>query len=79
MVLPSFAFAASRDPLDRHTLNAVACGISSRKNARSLDPLPAAMQERSISKSSVSRRYGTRSTNPCFVSFLIGDAAFFIT
>jgi len=57
MVLPSFAFAASRDPLDRHTLNAVACGISSRKNARSLDPLPGGMQERSTSKSSVSRRY----------------------
>jgi transposase-like protein len=57
MVLPSFAFAASRDPLDRHTLNAVACGISSRKNARSLDPLPDTMQERSSSKSSVSRRY----------------------
>ncbi len=36
--LPSFAFAASRDPLDRYTLNAVACGISSRKYARSLDP-----------------------------------------
>ena len=34
MALPSFAFAASQDPLDRHTLNAVACGISSRKNAR---------------------------------------------
>ncbi len=26
MELPSFAFAASRDPLDRHTVNAVACG-----------------------------------------------------
>ena len=35
----------------------MACGISSRKNARSLDPLPDAMQERSTSKSSVSRRY----------------------
>ncbi len=57
MVLPSFAFAASRDPLDRHTLNAVACGISSRKNARSLDPLRDGMQQRSTSKSSVSRRY----------------------
>jgi hypothetical protein len=26
--LPSFAFASRRDPLDRHALNAVACGIS---------------------------------------------------
>ncbi len=62
MALPSFAFAASRDPLDRHTLNAVACGISNRKNARSLDPLPGAMQERSTSKSSVSRRYVAMTT-----------------
>ncbi len=62
MMLPSFAFAASRDPLNRHTLNAVACGISSRKNARSLDPLPDGMQERSTSKSSVSRRYVAMTT-----------------
>jgi putative transposase len=55
--LPSFAFAAKRDPLDRHTLNAVACGISSRKYARSLDPLPIEIEDRSTSKSSVSRRY----------------------
>jgi transposase-like protein len=57
MSLPSFAFAASRDPLDRHTLNAVACGISSRKYARSLDPLPDEIEDGSTSKSSVSRRY----------------------
>lgn len=55
--LPSFAFATSRDPMDRHTLNAVACGISNRKYARSLDRLPESIEERSTSKSSVSRRY----------------------
>jgi transposase-like protein len=55
--LPSFAFAASRDPIDRHTLNAVACGISNRKYARSLDRLPESIEERSTSKSAVSRRY----------------------
>ena len=60
--LPSFAFAANRDPLDRHTLNAVACGISSRKYARSLDPLPAELEDRSTSKSSVSRRYVAMTT-----------------
>ena len=38
--LPSFAFAAGRDPLDRRALEAVACGVSNRKYARSLDPLP---------------------------------------
>jgi len=62
MELPSFVFASKRDPLDRHTLNAVACGISSRKNARSLDSLPDGMQERSTSKSSVSRRYVAMTT-----------------
>jgi transposase-like protein len=55
--LPTFAFASSRDPMDRHTLNAVACGISNRKYARSLDRLPESIEDRSTSKSSVSRRY----------------------
>ena len=55
--LPTFAFASNRDPMDRHTLNAVACGISNRKYARSLDPLPESIEERSTSKSAVSRRY----------------------
>lgn len=55
--LPSFAFATSRDALDRHTIDAVACGVSNRKYARSLDPLPDGLDERSVSKSSVSRRY----------------------
>ncbi len=30
MKLPSFVFAANRDPLDDHAVNAVACGISAR-------------------------------------------------
>jgi putative transposase len=55
--LPSFAFATSRDALDRRTVEAVACGVSGRKYARSLDPLPDGTAERSVSKSSVSRRY----------------------
>ncbi len=44
--LPSLAFASSRDPLDRHTLDAVACGVSDRKYARSLDALPEEIDER---------------------------------
>ncbi len=60
--LPSFAFAARRDPLDRHALDAVACGISSRKYARSLDSLPEEIDERSVSKSSISRRYVAMTT-----------------
>ncbi len=62
MELPSFTFASNRDPLDRHALNAVACGISSRKYARSLDPLPQEIEDRSTSKSSVSRRYVAMTT-----------------
>jgi transposase-like protein len=62
MVLPTFAFAANRDPLDRHAMNAVACGISTRKYARSLEPLPEEADERSTSKSSVSRRYVAMTT-----------------
>ena len=60
--LPSFAFAADRDPLDHHALNAVACGISNRRYARSLDPLPEEIEDRSTSKSSVSRRYVAMTT-----------------
>jgi hypothetical protein len=60
--LPSFAFASSRDPMDRHTMNAVACGISNRKYARSLERLPESIKERSTSRSSVSRRYVAMTT-----------------
>jgi hypothetical protein len=37
--LPSFAWAANRDPLDAHTLDAIAVGVSTRRYARSLDAL----------------------------------------
>ncbi len=56
LALPSFVFAADRDPLDRHTLAAIACGVSTRKYARSLDPL-STTEERSVSKSAVSSRF----------------------
>ena len=54
--LPSFAFAADRDPLDEHTLEAIASGVSARKYARSLEPL-SEVESRSTSKSAVSRRF----------------------
>ena len=41
LALPSFAFASDRDPLDRHTMGAIACGVSTRKYGRSLEPLAA--------------------------------------
>ena len=60
--LPSFELAASRDPLDARTLEAISIGVSTRKYARSLDPLPAGEMERSVSRSSVSRRFVAMST-----------------
>ena len=55
--LPSYGAAADRDPLDRHTLEAVAAGVSTRRYARSLDRLPRGERERAVSKSAVSRRF----------------------
>jgi putative transposase len=57
VALPSFTFAAARDALDDRTLDAIACGVSTRKYGRSLEPLPAGLEDRSVSKSSVSRRF----------------------
>src|SRR5213593_3803108 len=55
--LPSFAYAAQRDPLDARTLEAIAIGVTTRKYRRALDPLPAGIRERAVAKSSVSRRF----------------------
>lgn len=55
--LPSFVWAAKRDPLDEHTLEALVAGVSTRKYAALLDPLPEGTSERSVSKSAVSRRF----------------------
>ena len=57
LALPSFAFATDRDPLDRRTMEAIACGVSTRKYGRSLEPLGEGQEERSTSKSAVSRRF----------------------
>jgi transposase-like protein len=55
--LPSFEAASKADPLDRHTLEAIASGVTMRRYGRSLEPLPAGEADRSISRSSVSRRF----------------------
>jgi len=55
--LPSFAYAAHRDPLDARTLEAIAIGVTTRKYRRALDPLLAGRRERAVAKSSVSRRF----------------------
>src|SRR5581483_2670255 len=55
--LPSFRYAARRDPLDARTPEAIAIGVTTRKYRRALDPLPDGRRERAVSKSSVSRRF----------------------
>lgn len=60
--LASFAWAAASDPLDAHTLERIAAGVSTRKYHRTLDPLPAHITERASSKSAVSRRFVALST-----------------
>jgi len=57
LALPSFTYAARRDPLDARTLEAIAIGVTTRKYRRALDPLPAGTRERASAKSSVSRRF----------------------
>jgi hypothetical protein len=73
--LASFQFAAGRDPLDAHTLAAVAAGVASRRYASTLDPLPPGEKDRSTSKSSVSRRFValTQSQMAQWLSEPLGD------
>ena len=57
MGLPSFQWVAATDPLDEHTLSAVAARVSTRRYAGTLDPAPAELTERGTSSSAVSRRF----------------------
>jgi putative transposase len=61
--LPSFTYASAQDPLDAYTLEAIAIGVATRKYQRTLDPLPAGVSERAISKSAVSRRFVALTSN----------------
>jgi len=57
LALASFEAAAASDPLDRHTLEAIAAGVSMRRYHRSLEPLPPDEREQASSRSAVSRRF----------------------
>ena len=46
-----------RPALDAHTLAAVAAGVSTRRYASTLDPVPSEVTERATSSSAVSRRF----------------------
>ena len=55
--LPTFQTMAQTDPLRRRTVEQLLVGVSTRGHARSLEPLPADIPSRSVSKSAVSRRF----------------------
>jgi putative transposase len=57
IAVPSFLWAANRDPLNAHTVAAIAAGVSTRKYRASLEAVAAGETERAISKSAVSRRF----------------------
>ncbi len=55
--LPSYGAAANEDPLDRHTLESLAAGVSTRRYERTLERVAAQRKQRATSKSAVSRRF----------------------
>ena len=55
--LPTFQTMTQTDPLRRRTVEQLLVGVSTRGYARSLEPLPADIPSRSVSKSAVSRRF----------------------
>lgn len=61
--LPSHRWAAARDPLNAHTVKAIAAGVATRRYAETLDALPAPTAEVGVSKSAVSRRFVQLSTH----------------
>ena len=58
--LPTFAAMAQTDPLNRRVVEQMLLGVATRRYARSLEPLPTAIRSLGTSKSSVSRRFVTR-------------------
>jgi putative transposase len=57
MQLPSWAAFAAEDPLNERAVNQMLVGVSTRRYARSLEPLAAPLPERGTSRSAVSRRF----------------------
>ena len=55
--LPSWTAFASEDPLHERAVNQMLVGVSTRRYARSLEPLAAPLPERGTSRSAVSRRF----------------------
>lgn len=62
VALPSYVWAAARDPLDEATLHAIAAGVSTRRYASTLPAVPEPHETASSSRSAVSRRFVELST-----------------
>jgi putative transposase len=57
MQLPSWTAFGADDPLHERAVEQMLVGVSTRRYARSLEPLPADLPERGTSRSAVSRRF----------------------
>jgi transposase-like protein len=55
--LPSWSAWSREDPLDERAVEQMVVGVSTRRYARSLEAVPAELEERGTSKSAVSRRF----------------------
>ena len=60
--LPTWEQFSSEDPLDQRATEQMLIGVSTRKYARSLEPLPDEIDEFGTSKSAVSRRFVKQTT-----------------
>jgi transposase-like protein len=60
--LPTFRAMADTDPLNRRVVQQMLIGVATRRYARSLEPVPPAVQSRGTSKSAVSRRFVAKTT-----------------
>ena len=60
MPLPTFQALAAEDPLQRRVLEQMLIGVTTRRYARSLEPVPVDVRSRGTSRSSVRRRFVAR-------------------
>jgi len=76
--LPSWREWSMRDPLTERAVEQMVLGVSTRRYARSLEPLPSTASVRGISKSAVSERfvYGTKRKLAELMSRELGKLSF---
>ncbi len=76
--LPTYAHFNQEDPLAGRALEQMILGISSRNFSRSLEELPAAVEEKAVGRNSVSRRFIARTQAQLanFLSRPLGDRDF---